>query len=160
VGLPSHSGPSVFPERSPTFVQCVAVGICICISQLLGRASQRTTMLAPVCKHNITSVIMLGFGACPWDGFQVGWLLVSHSLSLCSIFVPAFLSDRTNFGLKVCRRVGSLISPLGGPVWLLKVVMSVSPLMDILTKVTHIDFWGPPSPRSLGIPRPPPLNPT
>ena len=28
-------------------------------------------------------------------GLKVGWLLVSHFLYFCSIFVPAFLLDRT-----------------------------------------------------------------
>jgi hypothetical protein len=69
------------------------------------------------------SLIVLGIGACPWDGSQIGLLLVGHSLSLRSIFVPIFLFfgggvdfsrhgfsarqlptffvDRTNFGSKV-----------------------------------------------------------
>ena len=34
-------------------------------------------------------------------GLKLDQLLVGHSFSLCSIFVPAFLVDRTNFGLKV-----------------------------------------------------------
>jgi hypothetical protein len=34
-------------------------------------------------------------------GLKLGHLLVVHSFSLCSIFVPIFLLDRTNFGSKV-----------------------------------------------------------
>ncbi|KRY63611.1 hypothetical protein T4D_14450 [Trichinella pseudospiralis] len=33
-------------------------------------------------------------------GLKLGQSLVGHSLSLCSIFVPAHLVGRTNFGLK------------------------------------------------------------
>ena len=41
------------------------------------------------------------FMICPWDGFKLCQLLVRHSFSLCSIFVPAFLLYRTNCGSKV-----------------------------------------------------------
>lgn len=37
-----------------------------------GRASQRTDMPAPICKHNTTSAIVLGFGAWAWDGSYAG----------------------------------------------------------------------------------------
>ena len=34
-------------------------------------------------------------------GFKLGQSLVVHPLNLCSIFVPALLVGRTDFGLKV-----------------------------------------------------------
>jgi hypothetical protein len=43
----------------------------------------------------------------------VGPYLDGLSFSLCSIFVPAFLLDRDNSGLKYLRLVGGPISPLG-----------------------------------------------
>ena len=85
VGLPvALSSPSVssilpltLPQGSPTFVQCLDLSICISLSQLLGRASQRTVMLGHVYKHNIASLIGSGFGAHPWDGYQLG-LVTGH----------------------------------------------------------------------------------
>jgi hypothetical protein len=40
--------------------------------------------------------------------FKLGQLLLGHSLSLCSIFVPAFLVDRINFGSESFMGVLSL----------------------------------------------------
>ena len=51
-----------------------------------GRASQRTTM-APVCQHNVASVIVSGFGTCTWEGSQVwlvtGWPFLQSLLRFC-----------------------------------------------------------------------------
>jgi hypothetical protein len=44
---------------------------------------------------------------------KLGQLLVGYSLSICSIFVPAFLVDRTNFGSKVLLGVGVSIALMG-----------------------------------------------
>ena len=49
MGLSSPSAPSILPliflQGSMTTIQCLAVGICIHLSQLLDRASQRTVVL-------------------------------------------------------------------------------------------------------------------
>ena len=37
--------PATLPQDSPSSVQCLAVGLCICFSQLLDGASQRTVTL-------------------------------------------------------------------------------------------------------------------
>jgi hypothetical protein len=46
--------------------------ICICLTQLLSRGSQRTAILGSCCKHSITSLIVSGIGIHPWNGAQVG----------------------------------------------------------------------------------------
>ena len=46
-------------------------------------------------------------------GLKLGWLLVSLSFSLYSIFVPEFLLVRTYFGSKICGCVSILITTLG-----------------------------------------------
>jgi hypothetical protein len=71
-------------------------------------------------------------------------LLVHHSFSLCSIFVPALLLDRTNFGLKVLWV--SWCSYPEVPAWLQEGASFdfMSPLLGISAKVTCIDTWVPP----------------
>jgi hypothetical protein len=60
VGLPSPWGssmlPLIFPQGFPTSVQCFSVGVCICLSQLLGGASQRAAMLGS-CLQATHSII-------------------------------------------------------------------------------------------------------
>ena len=46
---------------------------------------------------------------------KLGQSLVAHSFSLCFIFLPALLVDRTNFGSKICGWVGAPISLLWTP---------------------------------------------
>ena len=41
-----------------------------------------------------------------------GQLMVGHSFSLCSVFVPEFLLDRTNFGPTFVGWVGVFTPPL------------------------------------------------
>jgi hypothetical protein len=87
------------------------------------------------------------------------WL--GHSTSSCSIFVPEFLFDRTNFGLKVLW-VGWYLHPsIGRSVWLLEVASSgyMSPMLGILAKVTHIDSWEPPPFQVSGLTRDSPHTP-
>ena len=74
---------------------------------------------------------------------KLGLLLVGHSLSLCSIFVSAFLVDRTNFGLKVLWLCWCLYSSTWGSAWLQWVASSesVSLLRWISAKVTPKDCW-------------------
>ena len=79
----------------------MAVGVCICLSQLLGGASQRTAMLDSYCKHNRLSLVVSGMGAAmgwvsSWAGY---WLAI---LSVSAPFpVPEFLVERINFGSKI-----------------------------------------------------------
>jgi hypothetical protein len=47
------------------------------------------------------SLIVSWTSVCPWDQPQIGLVLVGHSSSLYSIFVPMLLLDMTNFELKV-----------------------------------------------------------
>lgn len=46
-------------------------------------------------------------------GFKLGQLLVDHSFRFCSIFVPTFLLDRSNFVSNVLWWVDGHITPLG-----------------------------------------------
>jgi hypothetical protein len=48
----------------------------------------------------LSSIVSLT-GARPWDGSQVGPFIILYSLRLCSMFVPTFPIDRTNFESKV-----------------------------------------------------------
>jgi hypothetical protein len=48
------------------------LSICICLSQLLVELLIGQPCDAPVCNHNMASVIVSGFGIHPWDGSQVG----------------------------------------------------------------------------------------
>ena len=51
--------PLTLPQGFPTWVQWLAVSICICLCQLLGRASQRTAMLGSCLQvqHSISNSI-------------------------------------------------------------------------------------------------------
>ena len=44
-----------------------------------------------------------------WNGSKVGQSLLGYSLSLCSIFIPAYLVGRTRFEFKVCSLIGDPI---------------------------------------------------
>lgn len=57
----------------------------------------------PFFKHNIPLSVMWGIGTCPWVSLKISCSLVSHSFSICCIFVPAFLLDWTNFVSKFGR---------------------------------------------------------
>ena len=72
-------------------------------------------------------------------GIKLGQLLVGHSLSLCSIFVPAFLLDRANFWSKVIF------------LWNLKVVAVLIPLPWVLPgyrgwplQIPYLQYYAPP----------------
>jgi hypothetical protein len=101
--------PCILPQESPSSINCFAVGVCIFLSQFLGAASQKT-VITPFFNHNKISLIVLGIGACPWDGCQVepviGWPFpqsLFHSLSLHFLYRGS--------GLKVFGCVGIPISP-------------------------------------------------
>ena len=73
----------------------------------------------PVYKHKTASLIVSEIGACPRDGSQNG-LVTEDSFSLCSIFVPAFLLDRTNLESKVLYMGWHSHSSTGDPAWRLE----------------------------------------
>lgn len=109
----SSSGPSILSASSSkeclTSLQCLPVDICICLSQLLGRVSEE--WFASLMS---ASLIVWGINTCPWDACQNEPVAVDSSLSLCSMFVPGVLWDRSNFASKVCKWVSIPIPPLGG----------------------------------------------
>jgi hypothetical protein len=54
-------GPSpTLPQVSPTSVQCLVVGVYICLSQMLDGASQRAAMLGS-CLSRLSQVDQLGW---------------------------------------------------------------------------------------------------
>jgi hypothetical protein len=124
----SFSPSSNSPIGAPTFAQWLAVGICICLSQLLAQyiISNSTRDIVPDSKM----------------GLKMSLPLVGHSFSLCSIFVPAFLLEQEKFWFK--SFVGGWCCQPSNvdPLWLLEVLSSgsISPLLGILAKVTCIDF--------------------
>ena len=82
-------------RRGPPCV-CSLVGGSVYFSQLLGAggASQKTVMPGCCVQAEKSVINRAEIGACQWN--KVSHLLVDHSLSLCSIFVPKFLVDSTN----------------------------------------------------------------
>ena len=77
-----------------------------------GRASQRTAMLGSCLKaqYGISNSVKVW---CKWDGSQsLGQSLGGLSLSLCSIFVPAFPLNWNNSGSKIWNVCG-LLTQLG-----------------------------------------------
>ena len=79
-----------------------------------GRASHRTAMPCSCLQslHGISNSVK--FGACTWDGSQVGlvtrWPFLLSFLHSC--LVPAFLSNRKNSGSKLLKVVSRPIPPL------------------------------------------------
>jgi hypothetical protein len=98
------------PLGSSCSVQCLAVSMCICLSQVLGDPPRGQSFQAPVCKHIKASGKASGFGICTCDGSK--GRAVSEWLGLQSLlhfFVLAFPLDRNNYGLKFLRCVGGPI---------------------------------------------------
>ena len=85
-GLQSPSAPSVphpILPRGEGSVQWLAVNNYICLRQALrGQPCQGS-----VCKHNLASAIVSGFGVCTWAVSQVGtvsgWLFLQSLLHFC-----------------------------------------------------------------------------
>ena len=76
---------------------------------------------------------------------KLGQLLWGHFLSLCCIFVPAFLVNRTNFGSKVLWVGWHPYHSTLGTAWLQKVTISesISPFLGISAKAPpHHRFLG------------------
>jgi hypothetical protein len=69
-----------------------------------GRASQRTAMLGSClqAQHSISNSVRVLMPVHGMDS-KSDQSLVGHSFNLCSIFVPAFLLDRSNFGSKMLK---------------------------------------------------------
>ena len=83
VALPKGCHPFQFLQsslflfhRGPTSVQCLAVDVCICLSQVLVEPLKGQQCQILICKHNIASVTAPGFGSFPWDESQVAQVTV------------------------------------------------------------------------------------
>ena len=74
---------------------------------------------------------------------NLGRLLVSHSLWLCSTCIPPFLLDRTNFKSKVSRVGWGAYPCSGSPVWIQEVACSssISQVLCKSARITHVDSW-------------------
>ena len=73
--------------------------------------------------------------------------LFDSSFNLFSIFVPEFHLDKNNSGSKFLKVCWCPHSSTKGPVYLLEMISSssISPLLGISAKVTHIESWEPTS---------------
>ena len=82
-------------------------------------------------------------------GFKLSWLLVGRSLSLCSIFVPAFLLDSINFVLKLLWVGWCSYLFTGSPAWLQDIGLdfSKSTLIWVLKASTSLLAHHPPEVR-------------
>jgi hypothetical protein len=83
IGLPVEflfpPRPSILPpeiDKSPSSIECLAVGLCVSCSWLLGRASQRTVILDSGLQAKQNIIIMFGIGAYPWGGSLLGLVFV------------------------------------------------------------------------------------
>ena len=114
----SPSGPSIFSlshfHKSPSSVHCLAVGLCICCSQLLGGVSQRTVMLGS-CLQAQQSIINSVRDWCLPMGWVSSW--AGHWLAIPSASAPFlslhFLLTGKIWGKKFCGCIGVPIPPLG-----------------------------------------------
>ena len=92
------------------------------------------------------SLIVSGVGIYPWDGSQVGTLIGCPFLQSLFHLCPYISFRQDKFWVK--SFVGRLVSlsSIGGPAWLQEVASSgsMSPLLVVLAKVTHIELWEPP----------------
>ena len=79
------------------------------------KTSQRTAMLGPCLQsqHRINNSVRVWCLYMEWISGSLRIMKVSHSFSVYSIFVPAFLLNGSNFRLKVYRWVHIPILPLG-----------------------------------------------
>ena len=106
-------GPSVLPptlsQDSPSSISCVAVGLCICFHQLLGRASQRTVILGSClqAKQRIINSVRdwflpmgLKLGSQVWPAIGWPFSVSAPSLSLFHL-CPCTSCSGTNLGSKV-----------------------------------------------------------
>jgi hypothetical protein len=97
----SPSGSSIFPSTLPqgslTSAQCLSVGVWICLSQLLDRASQRAPILGSYLQAQYSIINSVRDWCLPM-GRVSKWANHWSAIPLVSIFVPAFLLDRTNLG--------------------------------------------------------------
>lgn len=96
---------------------------------------------------------MSGIGPCLWHGSQVGPVIDGHFFHFYSIFVPAFLLDRTNFELNFFWEGWCPYPSTRSPAWLQEVASSgcMPPLLGISAKDTCIDSF--PIPRTLEHPK-------
>jgi hypothetical protein len=127
-----------------------------------GRASQKTATLGS-CLHTQHGISNSGRVWCVPMGLipSRAWHCFIHSSSLCSIFVPAFLSDRNNFGLKFLKVSWCSYLSTGDPVSLLEVISSgsIASLFGTSDKVPTLSPGSLPHPRSLGPSKSPPFSP-
>ena len=137
MGLPSSSTSSSLSliqlQGSQTSDHWFGVSICFCLKSAAWWASQRTAMLSSCLhsRHSIASVIMLGFGDHPGDGFQVGSVNVQP-------FVHAQLHDCPHIPFSKEQLWGENVgceSLHWGPVHVLEVVSS-----DSIFTLLHIEL--------------------
>ena len=87
-------------KESPSSIHSLAVGFCICLSQLVGGASQRSTCSCLQVQQSIINSVRDWSFPMRWVSSWAGYWLANPSISASSP-VPAFLIDRRYFGLKV-----------------------------------------------------------
>jgi hypothetical protein len=126
----------ILPQDFPGTTWCVAVGLCICFHKQLDEASQETVMLGS-CLQAQQSIICSVRDWLSYMGCMSSW--VSHWLAIPSIFIPAHLVGRTNFGSQICWWVVVSLPPLEVPPgyrrWPLQ---SLYPLLvGVSARVTH-----------------------
>jgi hypothetical protein len=112
------------PQDSPSSAWCLAVGVCICLHLLPDEASQGTVMLGSCLQAQQSVINSVRGWRSHMDGSQVG--AVIGFLHLCSIFIPAYLVGKTNFGLKVFWVDWCHLTTSGSPAWLQEGATSVS----------------------------------
>jgi hypothetical protein len=131
-------------EVTLTDSQCLSVGLCIWLNQLLGGASHRTAMLESCWKHDsiVNSVrLVFAHGMC-----LLYRLLLDLSLSLFSILHPCISCRQNKFWAKILWVGWCPYRSTGVSAWLQEVASSgsISPMLWGPVKVTPLIFWVPP----------------
>lgn len=113
--------PLILPKQSPSPIHFLAMGVCICLSRILGGTSFFRRKYTPDPKLNRLSWIVSGIGACLTENnlyfslasiteFEIAygmnlklcWLLLGHCFSLCSIPSACISCWQANLLWKFC----------------------------------------------------------
>jgi hypothetical protein len=125
----------------------LAVSLYICYHQLLDKVSQKTVMLG-LCLQALQSIINRIMGWLSPMGWVSSWVsLVDRFLDLCSIFIPAHLVGKANFGSRVLWLAWCSPPPSGNPDWLIATGhfrLYIPCCLGVLTKVIPISSQEPP----------------